>query len=483
MKRASPLGMNELSNQLTPSRKALEVKTSRTKTIRRFHKIPRLVFARDSRLTSYAGLVVFQSLFARLDLKRRLRACFDCSASQAIYQPASVMLLLVIHVLIGFRRLRGLEYYRDDPLVARLVGWSRLPDVSTVSRSLAAMDHRSVDGVRSLLRQLVTNRLAAESISRVTVDFDGSVQSTTGHAEGTAIGFNKVKKGARSYYPLFCTVAQTGQFFDMHHRPGNVHDSNGAAAFMAHCLAELRAALPGKRFEARIDSAFFNDRVFPTLDGAGVEFSCSVPFHRFGELKTLIGQRQHWHRIDERWSYFECAWHPKCWKSSYRFIFLRQRKIVRATGPLQLDLFEPVSHEFDYTVIATNKHQKAPAILLFHHGRGSQEKIFGEAKQHAAIGVLATRRLIGNQIFTLAGMLAHNLARELQMVGRRPAEKALPKRPALWPFHGLGTIRQHLLHRAGTLTRPRGELTLTIGANRRVEREMVELLDRLSHAA
>ena len=95
------------------------MKTSRTKTVRRFHKIPRVVFARESRLTSYAGLILFQSLFVRLDLKARLRACFERSGSQAIYHPASVMLLLVIHILIGFRRLRGLEYYRDDPLVAR----------------------------------------------------------------------------------------------------------------------------------------------------------------------------------------------------------------------------------------------------------------------------------------------------------------------------------------------------------------------------
>jgi hypothetical protein len=35
------------------------------------------------------------------------------------------------------------------------------------------------------------------------------VQSTKRHAEGTAVGFNKEKKGARSYYPLFCTVAAT----------------------------------------------------------------------------------------------------------------------------------------------------------------------------------------------------------------------------------------------------------------------------------
>lgn len=475
--------MNELPNKLKPNRKAHQMKTSRAKTVRRYHKIPRLVFAPESRLTSYAGIVVFQSLFVRLDLKARLRSCFDRPGAQAIFHPAGVMMLLVVHLLLGFRRLRGLQYYQGDPLVARLLGWKKLPDVSTVSRSLASMAQDSVDAVRALVRRMVTDRLAAEPLARVTVDFDGSVQSTTGHAQGTAVGFNKVKKGARSYYPLFCTVAQTGQFFDMHHRPGNVHDSNGAPGFMTRCLDELRDALPGKRFEVRIDSAFFNDQVFPTLDGAGVEFTCSVPFQRFGRLKDMIEERDYWHDIDERWSYFECAWHPECWEFPYRFVFLRQKRAQQQKGPLQLDLFEPVSHDYEYSVIATNKRQEARSVLLFHHGRGGQEKLFGEGKQHAAVDVLATRRKIGNQIFTLAGMMAHNLGRELQMVGRPPAKKALPKRPALWRFLDLGTIRQRLLHKAGTLTRPQGELTLTVAAQPKVQQDLLELLDRLDCAA
>jgi hypothetical protein len=42
------------------------------------------------------------------------------------------------------------------------------------------------------------------------VDFDGSVQSTRRHAEGTAVGYNK-KKGTHSYYPLLCAIGQTGK--------------------------------------------------------------------------------------------------------------------------------------------------------------------------------------------------------------------------------------------------------------------------------
>ena len=45
------------------------------------------------------------------------------------------------------------------------------------------------------------------AVGTVTLDFDGSGQSTRRHAEGSAVGYNKKRKGARSYYPLFCTVA------------------------------------------------------------------------------------------------------------------------------------------------------------------------------------------------------------------------------------------------------------------------------------
>jgi hypothetical protein len=40
--------------------------------------------------------------------------------------------------------LRELDYYRDDPIVLRLMGLRRLPDVATISRTLAQID---ADGV------------------------------------------------------------------------------------------------------------------------------------------------------------------------------------------------------------------------------------------------------------------------------------------------------------------------------------------------
>jgi hypothetical protein len=459
------------------------VKSSKAEIRAAFHKIPRLCFQTGQKLTSYAGLVIFQALFAKIALKDRLRRCVSAGRKHLIYGPASCLMTVLLLLLLGFRRLRELDYCREDPMLARILGLRRLPDVSTVSRHLARMTQDELSALREqCIREPVLERLETEGFARVTLDFDGLVQSTCGHAEGTAIGYNRRRKGARSYYPQFCTVAQTGQFFDILHRPGNVHDSNGADEFMGACFYQVGQRLPGVKLESRFDAAMFSEVVFLTMEEHEVEFTGSVPFARFPVLKRLIEEREHWCAIDATWSYFETSWKPKCWDEPYRVILVRKRRPVRRRGPLQLDLFVPLDHEYEYTAIATNKTTTARNVVEFHHGRGSQEKLFGEANQHAALNVVAGKRLHTNQAFTLMGMLAHNLSRELQMAAQRPQRPTLPSRAARWVFLSLGTLRQRFLHRAGKLTRPQGELTLTMNANPDVEAELRRFLDALAGA-
>lgn len=459
------------------------MKSSKADIHAKFHKIPRIRFCEERRLTSYSGLVIFQALFHSMKLRLKFRRCFQHLAGGKIFGHASIVLLLVIHVILGFRRLRGLDYYSDDPLVARVCGVRRLPDVATVSRTLTSFDDESVENLGMLAEDMVIERLKKMALKKLTIDFDGSVQSTGGHAEGTAVGFNKNKKGARSYYPLFATVAQTSQFYGMHHRPGNVHDSNGAIDFIARTLYRLANELPGVQLESRIDSAFYDKSIFYVLDGLGSKFTSSLPFERFPKFKTIIEARRRWSHIDGDLSYFESEWKPDNWKHRYRVLVIRKNSKRQVKGPLQLDLFTPNDHGYEYKAIATNMTGPAEEILLFHNGRGSQEKLFGEAKQHAALDVIPTRRRVGNQIFTLAGMLAHNLGREIQMA-TRPADRGdLKKRPAKWEFESLGTIRQHLLHNAGTLARPQGELTLTMNENDTAREELTRYLDGLMKKA
>jgi hypothetical protein len=450
---------------LIPTNKEVHaVKFSRSDVRRKAHALPEIKFE-DQNLTSFAGLVILQKFFAAIQLKMRLAACFRAFRQGKVFDRAGLFLQLITHLLLGFRELQDVRYYQDDPLVKRLLGLNRLPDVSTLSRMLKEATPDSVEKLRRLLRQMVIERLVELAPARITLDFDGSVQSTRRHAEGTAVGFNKKKKGARSYYPLFCTIAQTGQVFDVLHRSGNVHDSNGALAFIQACVAEIRRVLPGVVIEVRMDSAFFSDELIEALTQAKVEFSISVPFERFTELKGFIEQRQRWTPLGTDTSYFEKSWKPKCWDREFRFVFVRTRTKKQQKGPIQLDLFVPHEYGYEFKVIVTNKPVQADTLVTYHEGRGSQEGVFAELKTNCHLDYIPVQRWHGNQTYLLAGLFAHNLMRDLQMQTSAPSRSTTRQRATWWAFEKLDTFRNTLIQRAGRLTRPQGTLTLTISAS------------------
>jgi len=449
------------------------VKSSTSQVRVKYHAIPDIQFTAGHRLTAFAGRVVFQRMFQALKLRARLAKCFLGDAPGVVFNSAWMVQLLVVHLLLGFRRLSDVQVYHRDKLVQRVLGVAQLPDKSTISRRLAAMDEHDVGSLRTLVGDMVLERLRGLDMDVVSLDFDGTVQSTTGHAEGTAVGFNKVKKGARSYYPLMCTVAQTAQFLDCHHRPGNVHDSRDAIAFMQRCMGCVTAAMPTAHVEARMDSAFFSQPLLDALEAEGVSFSVSVPFERFVALKALVSSRTEadWQPIDERWSVAECPWQPKSWSSSFRVVLVRQRKAIRQKGPLQLDLFIPREYEFEYTALMTNRVGATAAdVLRTHHGRGAQERIFGEAKQLVALDRIVARTRVANEVFTLAGLLAHNLTRELQIGAVPRSRESGLSRSTFWAFQSLRTLRHRLLHRPGLLVAPGGRLTLRVDEDPTVQR-------------
>jgi hypothetical protein len=434
----------------------------------------------DQHLTSFAGLIVMQPLLARLDLKRRLQTCFRHLEGSPIFGHANIIMLLIVHLLLGYRRLQDLRYYSDDPLVQRVLGLKRLPNVSTVSRSLSDMDKKSVAGVRGVSRTIVLDRVREQALPRVTLDFDGSVIGTCRMAEGTAVGYNRKKKGQRSYYPLFCTIAQTGQVLDVWHRPGNVHDSNGARKFILGCINEIRQILPNAVIEVRMDCAFFSEEIVQPLKALGIHYTISVPFERLTKLKRIVERRTWWRKADKKTAFFELKWKPEIWDEEARFIVIRTREPKQRKGPLQLGLFEPYKYGYEFKVILTNSKLSARKLLALHNGRGAQEAIFAELKSHANMDYVPCNRRNANQIWLLSAVLAHNLNRELHMCAYKAERATTERRRPIWDFVRLATRRMRIFQRAGRLTNPKGRLTLTMSANPAVQTELLHLL---KHAA
>jgi hypothetical protein len=454
------------------------VKVAKAAIYRQVSSLPALKFE-EQQLTAFAGLVVFQKLFETCQLKARLHGACAHLPPRHYYSFSTILQCLIVHILLGYRQLRESAFYREDPLVKRVLGLKSLPSVATVSRMLSEFDEPSVAAQQAVGRDLVLGRLEKQAFATVTLDFDGSVQSTKRHAEGTAVGFNKAKKGARSYYPLFCTIAQTGQVLEVLHRSGNVHDSNGAIEFVTACVQAVRQRLGSVRLEARLDSAFFSDAMVRCLEGLGLEYTISVPFERFVPLKERIEKRKVWWRVPGsagKSHAFESRWKPQSWAKKARFIFIRNTVTVQKKEPIQLNLFEPVQQGYEFKVIVTNKTAGAGKVARFHEGRGYQEKLYGELKSQAQMGYVPARRLVANKVYLLCSLLAHNLCRELQMQVEQPVRGTTEKRTVRWLFEELDTLRRTLIARAGRLTRPQGKLTLTLNANPTVQNALLRFL-------
>src|SRR5256885_15371126 len=121
--------MKLVTVQSNHNKRPLKMRGAKEDIYTRACSIPSVRFE-DQELTSFGGIVVFQKLFAKLNLKEHLRRCCAHLAEKNLYHPAVIVQWLIVHLLLGFRKLRDLEFYEDDPLIKRVLGLKVLPDVS-----------------------------------------------------------------------------------------------------------------------------------------------------------------------------------------------------------------------------------------------------------------------------------------------------------------------------------------------------------------
>ena len=99
------------------------------------------------------------------------------------------------------------------------------------------------------------------------------------------------------------------------------------------------------------------------------------------------------------------------------------------------------------------------------------------------MGYVPVKTRVGNQLYMFAGILAHNLTRELQMRLNPRARRTTAKRAALWCFREVATLRRTLIQRAGRIIRPAGKLILSMNSNARLEGELRHALAALNAGA
>lgn len=416
----------------------------------------RIEFASQD-ITAYGGLELLRRYLALIELGRRVRRVFARFEVGGDYRAIDMILVIVVLILVGGRRLEHLNYICEDPLVKRFCGLLRLPRERSVSRWLKRFTHKSLMALVEINSQIVSEAIEKQSLARLTLDVDGSVITTGATVKWAYRGFNPHHRKDPSYYPIFAHLAQTGHILRVKNRPGNVHDSHGAVVFMRELIDDIRArvgsVLP---LEFRMDGAFFQREIIELLERRNSRYAIKVPFVKWLGLVPIIRERQRWHRLREGMGYFEISLYVAAWEKTLRVVVYRKPVHHQTKKNFQLDLFDPDNGYYEYSAVTTNLELKAPALWDFMAGRGAQEKTFAELKGQWALDAVPTRHYSANSAWQQIAILGHNLLRNFQLQTLATEKPKSRKRTYGYLLHSLRTIRFKLIHQPARLVKPQG---------------------------
>lgn len=435
-------------------------------------------------ITAFGGLELLRRYLALIELGRRVRTVFLRNDVGGDYRAIDMILVIMVLILVGGRRLEHLNYICDDPLVKRFCGLLRLPRERSVSRWLKRFTHKSLMALVEINSQIVGEAIEKQSLARLTIDVDGSVITTGATVPWAYRGFNPHHRKDPSYYPIFAHLAQTGHILRVKNRPGNVHDSHGAVAFIRELIDDVRlrlgSALP---LEFRMDGAFFQREIIELLERRKSRYAIKVPFVKWLGLVPRIRDRQRWHRLGDGMGYFEVSLHVAAWDKTLRVVVYRKPVHHHTQKNYQLDLFDPDNGYYEYSAVTTNLEIKAPALWDFMAGRGAQEKTFAELKGQWALDVVPTRHYSANSAWQQIAILGHNLLRNFQLQTVATEKPRSRKRTCAYLLHSLKTIRFKLIHQPARLVKPQGYSVLRFSVAPTAKKLIESIEEKLKTAA
>jgi hypothetical protein len=435
-------------------------------------------------ITAFGGLELLRRYVALIELGRRVRTVFARYEVGGDYRAIDMILVIVVLILVGGRRLDHLNYICDDPLVKRFCGLLRLPRERSVSRWLKRFTHNSLRALLEINSQIVSEAIEKQSLARLTIDVDGSVITTGATVAWAYRGFNPHHRKDPSYYPIFAHLAQTGHVLRVRNRPGNVHDSHGAVGFVRELIDDVRTRVGSTlRLEFRMDGAFFHREIIELLARRKSRYAIKVPFVKWLGLVPMIREREGWHRLRDGMGYFEVALKVTAWDKVLRVVVYRKPVHHQTRKNYQLDLFDPDNGYYEYSAVTTNLELGAPALWDFMAGRGAQEKTFAELKGQWALDVVPTRHYSANSAWQQIGVLGHNLLRNFQLQTVATEKPRSRKRTCEYLLHSLKTIRFKLIHQPARLVKPQGYSVLRFSVAPSAKKLIESIEEKLKAAA
>lgn len=402
-------------------------------------------------LTTYAGLVPVIRFLEKLKFHDLFRRTVDHQriGDNAEYRLEDGVFMSLLSIIAGARSMSGISLVWADRVLCRLAGKQQAMSETSLGRLFKTVCERHIcqlEQFNHVLRGRSWKRARCFSSAlvrrNVWIDVDSTVKTVYGSQEGSEIGYNPHKRGARSYHPLLAFCADTKEILQGWLRCGSAYTSNGIVEFMRQLSAHMPQQM---RIVFRGDSGFFVGELLEWLDQSGYGYLIKV------KMRNLVGllDRQSWQHIQGKPGWQQTTFRHRCgkWKRERTFVAVRRLKESNSRQPGLFDM-----HQFDYFCYVTSENLTPWQTHKKYGARATCETWIDEAKNQMGLGHIKTSEFLANSVLFQCSILAYNTVRWMALISGNA-------QLARWEMM---TVRAFMVRMAGKLVSGSRQLTLKI---------------------
>lgn len=403
----------------------------------------------DAKVTPWGGLAHFTAFLGASGLFERLVADAPFAyTSPNAPKVRDVVGTMVLGVLLGHTRYLHLERLRNDHVLPRLLGLTKIVSESSVRRALKKCAPGALDAwLAGHSRDVLESLLQYAWI----LDIDNTVKPLYGHQEGAEPGYNPAKPGrpSHNYHSYFIALVRLCLGVDVH--PGSKHAARhgmpGLWAFLDSLPLRCRPRL------LRGDVAYGHEDAMSAAEARCILYLFKL--RRSPGVQALFKHHEHgggWRDLGHGWEGFDTSIRLAGWTRTRRCLLLRRpakapppkpprrrgRPPKHPTAPapeqLEFDLLKgPKGRWWDTQALVTNDACSSPADLAqLYRDRGDCENNFDEYKNQWGWCGFVTRDLQPTRAMArLIALVANWWTVYVRLADGDAHREAVTTRPAL----------------------------------------------------
>ena len=355
-------------------------------------------------LTRFGGAGLVHRFFNKLHIVELFAGLGTSKRREEDYSSMEVCLSMLYAVMMGVFRPFHMMELRLDKVFQKLVGMSKFPSQSTISRFLSRITIHKAEHIEEInFRLLKRIRKGFRDLEKLTLDLDSHVITVFGKQHRARRGYNPKKRGRSSYHPLLCFIGETRDYLGGVFRPGNRTSAYKAKDFLKAMLQKLPE---NKEIRLRADSGFFSIEFLAWLLKRKIEFYVVVPQQVW--LQKMILSLGSWREFDKGFSVEELIL-PFPSLKDMRLVVIREVVRKGEKPRKNLKLLGIQKELYNYQVIATNSNAPGEEVWRIYNKRACCENFIKEGIYGFGLDKSVTRQWAGARLYFELMMLAYNL--------------------------------------------------------------------------